>query len=41
MIGHENGFVSFFKKDTPNLITDHCVSHRESLASTYACKKVP
>jgi hypothetical protein len=41
MIGHENGFVSFFKKNTPNLITVHCVAHRESLAAADASKKVP
>ena len=41
MIGHENGFVSFFKKDTPNLITIHCVAHREFLPASNASKKVP
>jgi len=41
MIGHENGFVSHLKKDTPNLITVHCVAHRESLAAADASKKIP
>jgi hypothetical protein len=41
MIGHENGFVSFLKKNTPNLITVHCVAHRESLATADASKKIP
>ena len=41
MIGHENGFVSFLKKNIPNLITVHCVAHRESLAAADASKKLP
>ena len=40
MIGHENGFVSCLKKATPNLITFHCVSHRESLAVVHPSMKV-
>ena len=40
MIGHENGFVSFLKKNIPNLIIVHCVAHRESLAVVGASNKV-
>lgn len=41
MIGHENGLVSFLKKNNPNFIIVHCVAHRESLAATDASKKIP
>ena len=40
MIGHENGLVSFLKKNNPNLIIVHCLAHRESLAAIDASKKI-
>lgn len=41
MIGHENGFVSFFKNNIPNIIKNNCVAHHESLFAVDASKKVP
>lgn len=41
MVGNENEFVSFLKKDFPNSITIHCVAHQESLAVVDASKNIP
>ena len=41
MIGHENGLVSFWEKNNPNLVTIHFVAHRESLSALDASKKLP
>ena len=38
MVGNENGFVVFLKKDVPNLIGVHCIVHRETLAASDASK---
>ena len=32
MVGNENGFVTFLKKDVPNVVGVHCITRRESLA---------
>ncbi|XP_057813067.2 uncharacterized protein LOC131027099 [Cryptomeria japonica] len=39
MVGRENGFVSLMKQNIPNLISIHCIAHRESLLATNASKK--
>ena len=40
MVGNENGFVVFLKKDVPNLIGVHCIAHREALATSDASKSI-
>ena len=32
MVGNENGFVTFLKKDDPNIVGVHCITHHEYLA---------
>ena len=41
MVGNENGFVTFLKKDVPNLVGVHCIAHREALAAADASKRIP
>jgi hypothetical protein len=41
MVGNENGFITFLKKDVPNLVGVHCIAHREALAASDASKKIP
>ncbi|GLJ15221.1 hypothetical protein SUGI_0248780 [Cryptomeria japonica] len=41
MVVRENGFVSLMKQNIPNLISIHCIAHRESLAATDASKRIP
>ena len=38
MIGNENGFVTFLKKDVPNLVGAHYIAHSEALAASDASK---
>ena len=41
MVGNENSFINFLKKDVPNLVGVHCIAHREALAASDASKKIP
>lgn len=41
MFGNENGFITFLRKDVPNLVGVHCVAHREALATLDASKRIP
>eukprot|EP01018_Ginkgo_biloba_P019168 Gb_04154 [translate_table: standard] len=41
MVGSENGFITLLKKDLPNLICIHYITHREALAASDASKKIP
>ena len=40
MVGNENGFVTFLKKDVPNLVGIHCTAHHEALAALDASKRI-
>ncbi|MCO5578402.1 hypothetical protein L7F22_032243 [Adiantum nelumboides] len=41
MLGIRDGLVAKLSRDVPNLISVHCVAHREALAVLDACKSMP
>jgi hypothetical protein len=41
MVGNEIDFVTFLKKDVPNLLGSHCIAHCEVLAASDASKTIP